>query len=252
MTEFPSLSGDLIFFSPKKGISANIAIQSTLRGGNALHSHIAIVAKQGNALHAMPKIGVHISSIRSLLKDRQGEFLVYRNRDLCRSRDIVDLEDHIWFYNHQKYNMRFFFASRHYASFCSELVSKAYTEIERPISDKTPSRTLPIDIYKYIISSNEWDDVTKQYEDFFLKEDYPKVLDLVSSFVQNIEEKNQTMTYQQHILKNTIRALAERDEQPYSERKIRRRYWTDPIDPRQSKFLVTLLAKTISTLFKRK
>lgn len=252
MTEFPSLSGDLIFFSPKKSISANIGIQRILRRGKAMHSHIAIVAKQGNSLHAMPKIGVHISSIRSLLRDRQGKFSVYRNRDLCTSSDIVKLEDHIWFYNHQKYNIRFFQASRHDASFCSELVSKAYAEIERPISDKNPSKTLPIDIYNYITSSNEWDDVTKLYEDFFVREDYPKVLELASNFVQSIEERNQAMTYQQHILRNTIRSIAERDGLPNPEIKIRRSYWTDPITPRKSKLLDTLLAKTISTLFTRK
>ncbi len=107
--EFPSQCGDLIFFSPPVIKSANIFAQSLLRWRKAQHSHIAIVAKQGNAIHAMPRQGVQVESIRQLLKDRCGEIVVYRNIYLSENVNIVSLENNLWSYNFQKYNYRFFF-----------------------------------------------------------------------------------------------------------------------------------------------
>lgn len=249
--EFPSQSGDLIFLSPIKNKSANIFAQSLIRLSRAQHSHIAIAVKQGNVIHAMPKQGVQVESIRNLLKEKQSEFVVYRKKDLIQSIKIVSLEDRLWHYNFQKYNYRFFFKSRRNASFCSELAAKSYAHINTQISDKAPKNTLPVDIYRHINANNDWDNVTEFYEAFFLRNEYPNVLEMASNFAREIEVRNQAMTYGQNILKNKIDSIAKINGAESPKIDIPRSYWTDPVQPNASRVFLLMIRNLILKFIKK-
>ena len=248
---FPSQSGDLIFLSPAKNKSINTIAQSLIRLSRARQSHIAIVVKQGNVIHAMPKQGVQVESIRNLLKERKSKFFVFRKKGLSQSEKIVTLEDHLWHYNLQKYNYRFFFKSRRNASFCSELAAKSYAFINMKISDKAPGNTLPIDIYKHINTGNDWDNVTELYEKFFLRAEYPDVLEVASNFVREIELRNQAMSYGQNIFKGKIDLVAKSTGSVSPKIDIPRSYWTDPVQPSTSSVILSMIKNFISKHIKK-
>lgn len=221
----PSQSGDIIFLSPDTK-SLNTKAQSVIRRKNAIHSHVAVAVKQGNAIHAMPKDGVHSTTIRSLLTERGTEFQVFRNKDLSSNDKLLcRLEDKLWYFNRQKYNFLLFFRSRTNASFCSELVAKAYKSIGIKVASRHPSATLPVDIHDFVQKNTEWEDITNTYVNFFLTHSYTPADDLASNFVRHIEEQNQAMTLGQRKLIERINRIHKKNKIGPTEMEPTREYW---------------------------
>jgi hypothetical protein len=216
----PSQSGDIIFLSPESK-SPNTKAQSIIRRKSAIHSHVAVAVKQGNAIHAMPKDGVHVTTIHSLLTERGIKFSVFRKKDLKSNEErLCRLEDKLWYFNRQKYNFWLFFRPRTNASFCSELVAKAYEAIGVKISERRPSATLPVDIHNFVHENVEWENITKTYENFFLTHHYTPGDDLASNFVRQIEEMNQNMTQGQRLLINRLNKICKKNKMEPT-----RKYW---------------------------
>lgn len=246
---FPSLPGDIIFFSPINGKSANTIAQSLLRFKKAHHSHVALVVNEGNAIHAMPKKGVHVESIRIILKNNLGNFLVYRNSTLNEKIAPIDLSDLSWYYNFQRYNYFFFTCRRSNASFCSELIARVYISAGLHVSLKLPERTLPSDIFNHMRSNNEWREVTQIYADFFLSENYPTVLEKVSSFIKRTEIFNQGMTYGQNLTKQQLEYISQKNGIEAPKIEIHRTYWTDPTRPSALSVIFSIIK---SIIYRRK
>lgn len=219
----PSQSGDIIFFSPSSKKSANTLAQQLIRGRESRHSHVAIAVKQGNAIHAMPSDGVHLSRIRELLLINN-HFSVYRNVDLSTD-ELCRLEDKLWYFNRQKYNFRFFMPSRRGASFCSELAAKAYRAVNVNISTRRPGATLPADIFDHISENAVWLDVTSLYRAFFLDENFDDGHDMASNFVQIIEQLNQNMAAGQQALIDRINYIHLKQGLPTPSISPTRKYW---------------------------
>ena len=219
-----SESGDIIFFSPVSNKSLNTSFQGLVRKRASLHSHVAVAVKQGNAIHAMPKRGVHVSRIRDLLLENKSTFRVYRNLSIGQD-DSADLEDALWYFNRQRYNYRFFMASRSNASFCSELVVKAYRRIALKVSGNRASRTLPSDIFDYVSRRTEWKDVTEVYRGFFLSEDFDEGHNVASDFVNAIEQLNQNMSLGQQRLFDRLNAVMDERRSPQHLLAPARKYW---------------------------
>ncbi len=221
----PSQSGDIILLSPHAK-SLNTKAQSLIRRKSAIHSHVAVAVKQGNAIHAMPKAGVHAATIRSLLTESDIEFLVFRNKKIKQNNELLyRLEDKLWYFNKQKYNFFLFFHSRTNASFCSELLAKAYKEIGIDVSSRRPSATLPVDIHEFVQKSTEWEDITSIYANFFLTQNCTPADDLASNFVRQIEEQNQSMTQGQRKLIDRINRIHRKNKISPTEIKPTRQYW---------------------------
>ena len=225
----PSQPGDIIFLSPNSAKSVSTAAQSIVRQMEARHGHVALAVKQGNAIHAMPKHGIRAQPIRALLLDsKYGEFKVFRNRNLDPNGEVLRrLEDNAWFHQAQKYNWRFFFPSRRDASFCSELAAKTYRLIGILVSPRSPSATLPIDIYRFISGEPDWEDVTEAYAEFFLTEKWDSTHDLASNAVQRIEEFNQHMGIGQRALVDKIDRIAKNSSQGPTDIRPSRDYWNN-------------------------
>lgn len=224
-----SQPGDIIFLSPSSGKSLSTLAQSMARRTQAPHGHVALAAKQGNVMHAMPRRGVHAQTIRSLLlDDDNGEFKVFRNRNLNpNGAPLLRLEDHSWFHNGQRYNWRFFFRPRSDASFCSEFAAKVYEPIGIAISPRSPTATLPIDIYKFISGSPDWEDITEIYTEFFLTDTWNPAHDVASNFVQQIEERNQHMGIGQRALVDKINRISKSSGQASTGIRPSRDYWNN-------------------------
>ena len=228
----PSQPGDIIFLLPGKRKSVNTILQRLIRRQQSPYSHVAIAVKQGNAIHAMPKNGVHVSRIRMLLKEYMGHFVAYRNISLSYPL-LSKLEDCVWFFKDQRYNKRFFLPARRNASFCSELVVKAYESIGVNTSIKRPSATLPSDIFDQISKSGTWVNVTDLYRDFFLNEDFDDGHNVASDFVHLIEQLNQSMSADQQRLVDHINADNFEQGLPPTSIAPSRRYWN--VNPKRRK-----------------
>lgn len=227
--DFPSQSGDIILISSNSRKSANIFAQSLIRRKKALHSHVAVALKLGNAIHAMPNGGVHTASIHELLTSGKYSFQVYRNTIVNTKVSMLissrDFDDCLLYYSRQKYNFWIFTLSRNNASFCSELVAKAYKKIGISISKKRTSSTLPIDIYNYVSVSKEWENVTESYKSFFLDENFKKVNNLASAFVRALEQGNQDMAIGQNNLIKIINSVEKQQGLKKSTMRPSRNYW---------------------------
>lgn len=229
----PSITGDLIFFHSSKRSSFNAAAQSAARLTVAKHTHIAITIKQGNAIHAMPQFGVQMEEIRELLLGNEDGFLVLRKKSL--QHDIPRLcllEDSLLFHSRQRYNFLFLMRERRHASFCSELAAKAYERSGMMISPRSPSKTLPMDIFRYLESNSEWSDVTAVYQEFFLDNpDYARH-SLAAKVGRFIEYTNQDMAYSQQILSDRVNALAAQHGHKATTLKPSRDYWSNGLGAR--------------------
>lgn len=220
----PSQPGDIIFLSPGAK-SANTKAQSIVRRRDAIHSHVAVAVGHGNAIHAMPHDGVHATTIRSLLSEPRIEFSVFRNKSLSLNNNLLEkLEEQIWYFNRQNYNYFLFLRPRFNASFCSELVAKAYEEIGVTISLKRPSSTLPVDIYEFIQKNSDWENETNIYTEFFLGPDHTPSDDLYSVLALRIEEGNQDMAHGQQLLIDRIEAI----QKSPAHFEPSRKYWNVP------------------------
>lgn len=224
----PSLPGDIILFSPSKKVSLNLFFQTKIGKRRALHSHVAITIKQGNAIHAMPKVGIQLVGIRELLLDRGEEFIVFRNKMVEGDAGyLYNLEDSLLFYLRQKYNYLFFASRRWNSSFCSELAVKAYRKIGISISNRKPSSTLPLDIFEHIKTSQNWSDVTEIYRDFFLNNPDSGIHDLAARFVKQLEYINQEMAFSQQELADKANLLKKVSKYHPLAMRPSRSYWSN-------------------------
>jgi len=235
-----SLTGDIILFISSKE-SLNTFAQSVLRRKKAMHCHVAIAIKQGNAIHAMPATGVQLEGIRDILKDENGSFVVFRNDLLEFDEELLcRLEDELLFHSRQSYNFGLFFNSSACSSFCSELAAKAFENVGLRISGERPVCTLPVDIYEFVSLNREWRDVTQQYKDFFLDVEYDGGHDLVSKFVRDLELKNQDMALGQVYLLDKIKRVEISNGLIPSEYKPTRDYWSNDEVKRLGVFFTTV------------
>jgi len=221
-----SQPGDIIFLRQNSRKSLNIHAQSLIRGKRALYSHIAIAVKQGNAIHSMPREGVHVVRVHDLLNSSGATFQVFRHIVVNATPELhTKLEDGLWYFNQQKYNKRFFMRTRNNASFCSELASKAYAKINIEISRKPSSHTLPVDIFEKISKNEGWLEVTDLYKDFFLDKNFDSSHNLASDFVRRLECANQIMVTQRWDLIYKLSSQSENLDMPIILTTPSRSYW---------------------------
>jgi hypothetical protein len=244
-----SVSGDIILFYADS-FSLNTFAQSVFRRRIAEHSHVAIAIKWGNVLHAMPKVGVESEGIRELLL-KKGNFVVYRNKRFQNDVNLLEeLEDAILYYQGQHYNL-IFFKHRWHASYCSELVAKAYDKVGVRISNRAPKNTLPSDIFHYVKSSDDWMNITDDYNNFFLSDDYPEVLDMASNMIRILENQNQDMAFNQMLLFKKIQRVAP-DNEYYKSLKPTRDYWSnDPSKISKLTFIFFYLSQLIRRIWNK-
>lgn len=231
----PGLPGDLILISPPHQ-SFNTCLQSLFRIKKARHSHVCIVLEQYNLIHAMPKSGVTIESIREILKNSDVKFQVFRNVHLQNEEAICQIKYALLYFLRQRYNYRFFFQSPWHSSFCSELASRAFEAVGISISNLPPKSTLPTDIYTHITQSSDWIDVTELFKYNYLSTHYKDVYDVAANFIKAAEYLNQDMSFGQQQLLDKVNFVTANSENP-TNYKPPKNYWSNELG---KKFSLTL------------
>lgn len=242
--DLPGLPGDLILFSPPKK-SINIIIQTLLRLKKSKHSHVAIVVDPCNVIHAMPGLGVHNETIRNVLNSAQGDFVVYRNTTIQTEKDILELQDSLNYHRGQFYNYGIGLRHSWSSSFCSELAALAFKKININISNKSPNKTLPSDIYHMISTNPDWIYITKTFEEHYLSPSYKTVYDVAARFYSATEDFNQAGALGQKQLLDKLNKLSANSAMP-TNYKPTRDYWTNDLGVKFS--WVVLFNKIIFTV----
>jgi type I site-specific restriction-modification system R (restriction) subunit len=225
--DLSGLPGDLILFSPHKK-NINIIAQSLLRLKKAKYSHVAIVVEPFNAIHAMPKLGVHAETIRNILKYAQGDFVVYRNASIQTEETLLKLQDSLNSHRGQFYNYGIGVRNSWNSSFCSELAALAFEKIGIKLSSKSPNKTLPSDIYDTVNTSSNWIAITEEFKKDYLGSSYEEVYDKLAKLHTVIENLNQDMSFGQKILTDRINAASACSAAPTNYKPVRD-YWTNDL-----------------------
>ncbi|HDN2513572.1 MULTISPECIES: YiiX/YebB-like N1pC/P60 family cysteine hydrolase [Providencia] len=234
----PALPGDLILIStPNKNL--NRIAQSVLRLKTALHSHVAISTDQYCAIHAMPKNGVQIESIKSILADVKGDFVVYRNKNIQSNELLEKIRYELLSYSGQHYNFHFLIKQYWHSSFCSELAARAFESLNVKISKNDSKNTIPSDIYEFVQNNDEWVDITEIYKNEYLGKSYLEVYDVAAEFMIRTEHFNQDMSFGQQQLLDRINFITADSDNP-TNHKPPRHFWTNDLT---KKFSWKLLIK---------
>lgn len=172
--------GDIIFVGPLTKSVSN-AGQAVLRKGPAPYSHVALNFTGDLCIHSTPAHGVGFDTTSDIISSTEYKvgYIVYRYKKFT-DFDINKLYEKMLLltspYFGRKYNYAIFVSpktrfrwARKSANntFCSELITNFYHSIGIETSARTGHTTLPIDIYRYIVSRQEsWEDVSDCYKQY--------------------------------------------------------------------------------------
>lgn len=172
-------AGDIIFVRTPKRIPLNRIAQTVATGKRAKYTHVLLCVMPGLYVHSVVNQGVHLV----LAENEEGNFpalygdgwKVVRNLNLSQNHQSMAMVAYrAAYYIGQKYNGAFAvsgFLSQRFKisrSFCSELIAKIFVDLGHPIANLKPEQILPAHIDSATKDSDQWKDVTSEYEKHLL------------------------------------------------------------------------------------
>ena len=162
----PMRAGDVMLVTGQSKSSQLLALSQKAIYRNAKSSHALLGLGDGTFIHSTTDGGVHLKFLLDELVEVEDHWRVIRLKAITEDDTDRLLCAGIKFLR-QEYNKAFFLSESDSASFCSELVAKAFRDAGlNAFGDARPSAVTPAHLDRMADNASGWDDVTQSYREF--------------------------------------------------------------------------------------